>query len=109
LAPNNTGLSEGTWQGHIFQYARFQTWAEVLILLVEVSLPLLKINLVQWAAVKADRDLFCSICHGSSLTVVRQKPDLGLAKYECGQCAHSFWRDEKGSGSILTTVTFIDA
>ncbi len=106
---NNTGLSEGTWQGHVFQYARFQTWAEVLILLVEVSLPLLKINLVQWAAVKADRDLFCSICHGTSLTVVREKPDLGLTKYECGQCTHSFWKDEKEDGSILTTVTFTGA
>ncbi|MDI2590178.1 hypothetical protein POF45_01870 [Pseudomonas sp. 681] len=107
-ALNNTGLNRGAWEGHVFQPARYQAWAEVLISLIEVSLPLLKINLVQWATVKAGRNLFCSICHGSSLGVVQRKGDLGLTLYRCVQCTNTFWKDDEGSGAVSTSVVFED-
>ncbi|WP_447902993.1 hypothetical protein [Pseudomonas serbica] len=105
-ALNNTGLNRGVWEGHVFQPARYQAWAEVLISLIEVSLPLLKINLVQWATVKAGRNFFCSICHGSSLGVVQRKADLGLTLYRCVQCTNTFWKDDEGSGAVSTSVVF---
>ena len=105
-ALNNAGVSRGAWEGHVFQKSRFAAWAEVFISLIEVSLQLVKINLVQWGTAKAERDLFCTVCHGVELEEIQSSDDAGLTQYRCVQCTHSFWQDGEGNRAVFTTASF---
>ena len=101
---NNTGLGRGEWEGHIFQQSRFEIWAEVFSSLVEVSLALLKINLIQWAHAKAGKDLFCSICHGTEVQAIQNLEEPVIVQYKCKECTHTFWQDDKGEGVVITSI-----
>jgi hypothetical protein len=105
---NNTGLDRGEWEGHVFQPARFQAWANVFASLIEASLPLVKINLSQWAAAKSDWDLFCNVCHGHDLEPQQQRDDPPMTQFRCKQCSHTFWRDEDDQQFVHTNVEFSD-
>lgn len=103
---NNAGLDRGAWEGHVFQQARFEAWVRVFTSLIEVSLPLIKINLSQWATAKADRELFCLVCHGADVIPLRHKLDPAMTQYACKQCTHTFWRDDENRQYVHTTVEF---
>lgn len=105
---NNTGLDLGEWEGHVFQPVRFQAWANVCASLIEASLPLVKINLSQWAAAKSDWDLFCHVCHGHDLETQQQRDDPPMTQFRCKQCTHTFWQDEDDQQFVHATVEFSD-
>lgn len=105
---NNTGLDRGEWEGHTFQQARFEAWAQVFASLIEASLPLVKINLSQWATARLDWELFCSICHGHELETKQQRIDPPMTQHQCKQCSHTFWRNGDGQQFVHATVEFLD-
>jgi hypothetical protein len=105
---NNAGLDRGEWEGHIFQPARFEAWALVCTSLIEASLPLVKINLSQWATARSNLDLFCNVCHGHDLETKQQRDEPPMTQFQCKQCSHTFWRDEDDQEFVHTTVELLD-
>ena len=103
-ALNNSGLPDGTWEGHIFRPNEYNKWTDMFTRTVVVAIKLMRIHHNQWENSLAHAGIVCRVCHGTIFTISDMDAKLKTKSYKCDQCGNTFHLDHNKEHVVITTI-----